>query len=53
MTWEGTQVLLEVKLNPDTIPLSLNLSSNAKMLPFVYKCFAYCWFIEASESAHR
>lgn len=53
MTWEGTQVLLEVKLNPDTIPLSLNLSSNAKMLPFVYNCLAYCWFIEASESAHR
>lgn len=27
--WKGTQVLLS-KLNPDTIPFSLNLSSNAK-----------------------
>ena len=53
MTWKGTQVLLEVKLNPDTIPFSLNLSSNAKTLPFVYNCLAFCWFIEASESVHR
>lgn len=53
MTWEGTQILLEVKLNTDTIALSSNLPSDAKMLPFVYNYPTSCLFIAASELVHR
>lgn len=50
---EGTHILLEVKLNTDTIALSSKLPSDAKLLPFVYNYPTSCLFIAASELVHR